>query len=173
MTGHPAPEPISALSCGDGNQGAVCFQSHVALVWRAWCWTAVETLLEGRNHSEGMSSTARLWSLESQGIFFKNQDVQPHPPDRWAAGDLLYCLAFEPRESPLTSVALPGWPVALVPLSSFVVNAGVHGVYLVGKQFKTEVPVLSSSFPLSFPSLLMYLMPPSALTSMTSYKSYK
>ena len=113
-TGHPTPESISALSRGDGNQGAVCFQSHVALVWRAWCCTAVESLLEGRNHSEGMSSTARLWSLESQGVFFKNQDIQPYPLDRWAAGDLLYCLAFEPRESLLTSVALPGWPVALV-----------------------------------------------------------
>ena len=47
-------------------------------------------------------------------------------------------------------------------------NAGVHDVYLVGKQFKTEVLVLSSSFSPLFPLLLMYLMPPSSLANISS-----
>lgn len=43
---NPVPEPISSLSCGDGNQVAVCFLSHMALVLRAQCQTAVENLLD-------------------------------------------------------------------------------------------------------------------------------
>lgn len=44
MMCNPVPELISSLSCGDGNQVAVCFQSHIALVWKAQCQTAVQNL---------------------------------------------------------------------------------------------------------------------------------
>lgn len=76
-----------------------------------------EHLEEGRKHFAGMSSTTKYHKVppwDYREFSCKSQEIQSHPPERGTAGDLLYCRASEPRESPLTSEALPAWSVARV-----------------------------------------------------------